>query len=916
MDESSLLDLLECPVCLERLDSTAKVLPCQHTFCKRCLQSIVSSRQGELRCPECRTLVRSAVDDLPSNILLLRLLDGITRGGHGPHISPGQPGVAAVVPARVNRAARLAAAAMVAGTPLSSNGALPAQTLSRSAASAANKSLPVVPCARALYTYEGKEPGDLPFSKGDLVFLRRRIDDSWYHGETSAGAQGFFPASYVQVLRALPTPAVPLLLQPAATPAPPGTPTVGAAQPQARPAPPPQCRALYDFAVSGGEQDKDCLTFSKDEVLTVIRRVDENWAEGMLGDKIGIFPISFVEFNTMAKLLLGLESANIHTLGEALGQPQPSTSSASSASSSSSSSSSSVTSSAAAVASATAGDAGRKNAKKRHSFTSLTMSNKASGAGAQAQAAHQHRHSCDISAPVLISSSNPAAAARIVAAATGNGLSSSAPSQIYIGTTGLIVTTAPTSPVTTVAPVTFLTEGAPPSGPTEGQALPAVVSTPAVVPGMPLPRPALPSAAGTTEPAVPVPRPPPQQYPLIQIFVALYPYKPQKADELELRKGEMYRVLERCQDGWYKGSSLRTGTAGVFPGNYVAPVNRAPPVPQQKLPPPVGSANSSCSTSCTSSRAVTVTVPIATVTTSQASNGGGLSACPLAAPPTSPRLGPATATRHVAQGPAQNGVRPAPSSTDKPVAAVPPIQSQGGSPRLSAASARPQPAAPLPAPVTALPPAPPCPCPSLSSALASVASAITPPNVSAASLDEQAGLGGSGVSSAPVASAASGGATAGGKSEKGEKDKKERKSSFLKILSSASAKRKSRSPPLSASPPPPQSTHDAQQPEAHAMGATAAAEVGGHGRSLTPPVAPPPRQPCSAMAPVRPETKPLQRERYRVVVPYPPQSDVELELREGDVVFVHRKRDDGWYKGTLQRNGKTGLFPGSFVESF
>nr|XP_032812424.1 E3 ubiquitin-protein ligase SH3RF1-like isoform X1 [Petromyzon marinus] len=930
MDESSLLDLLECPVCLERLDSTAKVLPCQHTFCKRCLQSIVSSRQGELRCPECRTLVRSAVDDLPSNILLLRLLDGITRGGHGPHIQPGQPGVAAAaavpVPVRVNRAARLAAAATLAGPP-SSNGALPVQTLSRSsaaAASAVNKqSLPVVPCARALYTYEGKEPGDLPFSKGDLVFLRRRIDDSWYHGETSAGAQGFFPASYVQVLRPLPTPAVPLLLQPAATPAPPGTPTVGAAQPQARPAPPPQCRALYDFAVSGGEQDKDCLTFSKDEVLTVIRRVDENWAEGMLGDKIGIFPISFVEFNTMAKLLLGLESANIHTLGEALGQPQPSTSSASSSSSSSSSSaSSSVTSSAAAVASAAAGDGGRKNAKKRHSFTSLTMSNKASGAGVQAQVAHQHRHSCDISAPVLISSSNPAAAARIMAAATGNGLSSSAPSQIFIGTTGLIVTTAPTSPVTTVAPVTFHTEGgAPPSGPTEGQALPAVVATPAVVPGMPLPRPALPSAAGTTEPAVPVPRPPPQQYPLIQIFVALYPYKPQKADELELRKGEMYRVLERCQDGWYKGSSLRTGTAGVFPGNYVAPVNRAPPVPQQKLPPPVGSANSSCSTSCTSSsRAVTVTVPIATVTTSQASNGGGLSACPVAAPPTSPRLGPATAARHVAQGPAQNGVRPAPSSTDKPVAAVPPIQSQGGSPRLSAASARPQPAAPLPAPVIALPPAPPAPgpCPSLSSALASVASAITPPNVSAASLDEQAALGGSGVSSAPVSSAASGGATAGagGKPEKGEKDKKERKSSFLKILSSASAKRKSRSPPLSASPPPPQSTHDAQQPETHPMGATAAAEVGGHGRSLTPPVAPPPRQPCSAMAPVRPETKPLQRERYRVVVPYPPQSDVELELREGDVVFVHRKRDDGWYKGTLQRNGKTGLFPGSFVESF
>lgn len=55
--------------------------------------------------------------------------------------------------------------------------------------------------------------------------------------------------------------------------------------------------------------------------------------------------------------------------------------------------------------------------------------------------------------------------------------------------------------------------------------------------------------------------------------------------------------------------------------------------------------------------------------------------------------------------------------------------------------------------------------------------------------------------------------------------------------------------------------------------------------------------------------------RYRVVVPYPPQSEAELELKEGDVVFVHKKHEDGWFKGTLQRNGKTGLFPGSFVES-
>lgn len=58
------------------------------------------------------------------------------------------------------------------------------------------------------------------------------------------------------------------------------------------------------------------------------------------------------------------------------------------------------------------------------------------------------------------------------------------------------------------------------------------------------------------------------------------------------------------------------------------------------------------------------------------------------------------------------------------------------------------------------------------------------------------------------------------------------------------------------------------------------------------------------------------RERFRCIVPYPPNSEYELELRLNDIIYVHKKRDDGWYKGTQQRTGRTGLFPASFVESF
>lgn len=59
----------------------------------------------------------------------------------------------------------------------------------------------------------------------------------------------------------------------------------------------------------------------------------------------------------------------------------------------------------------------------------------------------------------------------------------------------------------------------------------------------------------------------------------------------------------------------------------------------------------------------------------------------------------------------------------------------------------------------------------------------------------------------------------------------------------------------------------------------------------------------------------FQSFRFRCITPYPPNSDFELELRVGDIIYVHKKRDDGWYKGTLQRNGRTGLFPASFVEA-
>uniref|UniRef100_A0A674EX65 Sorbin and SH3 domain containing 3 n=1 Tax=Salmo trutta TaxID=8032 RepID=A0A674EX65_SALTR len=52
----------------------------------------------------------------------------------------------------------------------------------------------------------------------------------------------------------------------------------------------------------------------------------------------------------------------------------------------------------------------------------------------------------------------------------------------------------------------------------------------------------------------------------------VYNYRPQNKDELELREGDIVQVMEKCDDGWFVGTSKRTHAFGTFPGNYVTPV--------------------------------------------------------------------------------------------------------------------------------------------------------------------------------------------------------------------------------------------------------------------------------------------------------------------------------------------------------
>ncbi|XP_064811387.1 E3 ubiquitin-protein ligase SH3RF1-like isoform X2 [Oncorhynchus masou masou] len=109
MEELAVLDLLTCPLCLERLDVSAKVLPCQDTPWKPSLHQQENSRPGDkigLHCPECHTLVQArSVEELPPN-LLVRLLKGLNQGSMEPGRDRNKPSVRYMVTSARGREAQ------------------------------------------------------------------------------------------------------------------------------------------------------------------------------------------------------------------------------------------------------------------------------------------------------------------------------------------------------------------------------------------------------------------------------------------------------------------------------------------------------------------------------------------------------------------------------------------------------------------------------------------------------------------------------------------------------------------------------------------------------------------------------------------------------------------------------------------
>ncbi|XP_039639334.1 sorbin and SH3 domain-containing protein 1 isoform X8 [Perca fluviatilis] len=139
--------------------------------------------------------------------------------------------------------------------------------------------------AMARFDFRAETLKELPFQKGDIVYIIRQVDQNWYEGEHH-GRVGIFPQSYVELL-----------------------PPTEKAQPKKSA---PVQVLEYGEAVARFNFNGDTvveMSFRKGERITLIRRVDENWYEGKISgtNRQGIFPVTYVEVNKRPRIKNGVE---------------------------------------------------------------------------------------------------------------------------------------------------------------------------------------------------------------------------------------------------------------------------------------------------------------------------------------------------------------------------------------------------------------------------------------------------------------------------------------------------------------------------------------------------------------------------------------------------------------------------------
>uniref|UniRef100_A0A8C1IU46 Sorbin and SH3 domain containing 1 n=1 Tax=Cyprinus carpio TaxID=7962 RepID=A0A8C1IU46_CYPCA len=448
--------------------------------------------------------------------------------------------------------------------------------------------------ALARFDFRAESLKELPFQKGDIVYIYRQIDQNWFEGEHH-GRVGIFPCSYVELL-----------------------PPAEKAQPKK--SAPVQVleygEAIARFNFTGDTAVE--MSFRKGERITLIRRVDENWYEGKVSgtNRQGIFPVTYIEVHKRPRVKNGVDypdppiSQSPHRSTNASPQPIRNR----------------LTTSPLPLPRSPR----RSISPEVHAISNEWISLTVGGVGSSPPTAPtpplpplpstsyrlgEYLPPSMSASPVPPISGSPYCVSPMASPSTSP-LPPPYPPRPYSATPFLTFTPPQGEDFLLSPPSPRLSRSLSPCGGaglegwlTGGNRLDqefqerdgAEIDRAGSLRNAPYSRnnsPAEPlrndveyygrssrspvmlfdiqdnnmNANSFTQPLSQSSSPEPGRM-SCGLFQALYNYMPQNDDELELQEGDLVSVMERCDDGWFVGTSKRTKQFGTFPGNYVKAVN-------------------------------------------------------------------------------------------------------------------------------------------------------------------------------------------------------------------------------------------------------------------------------------------------------------------------------------------------------
>uniref|UniRef100_A0A4W3I2H8 SH3 domain-containing protein n=1 Tax=Callorhinchus milii TaxID=7868 RepID=A0A4W3I2H8_CALMI len=441
--------------------------------------------------------------------------------------------------------------------------------------------------ARAKFDFQAQSPKELALQKGDVVYIHRVVDQNWLEGEHH-GRHGIFPVAYVEII--------------------PDT---------ERPTPikPPPIQVLeYGEAVATFNFKADLpveLAFRKGETICLIRRVDDNWFEGRISgtNRQGIFPTNYVQVVKGPRMKNSADSsvppasptpvppasptpvppaspapvppaslAPVPPASLAPPEPQSPLTSPTSPKKECSDSLARLLSNQNLLHSSNQHSVSSAPSSNQHLMSAPSTNQRSVAAASSSQyvvrVASSNQHSFPLSnhhsAPMPSSNQHSAPASSsnqhsMPAAYTNQRLPSPSANHLLAPRGAANQHGRSPSPTPTGwASANHIASGQrtePSPAPPAQSWVPADASPQPHIVFNKSERTQVTSAGGPNSPAL--------QWTLYRV---LYNYQPLNGDELELREGDLVDVMERCDDGWFVGTSRRTHLFGTFPGNYVQPV--------------------------------------------------------------------------------------------------------------------------------------------------------------------------------------------------------------------------------------------------------------------------------------------------------------------------------------------------------